>query len=151
MNETILEMKQITKIYGNGVLANDKVDFSVRKGEIHALMGENGAGKSTLMKLLFGIERPEEGEIYIHGKQVQIKSPIDALRLGIGMVHQHFMLVAASGDEAAGGDFEGLIPGGGDFDPGRAHSSSYAAGDYGIVPAAEGTAQPWPHDYFYFP
>ena len=93
MNETILEMKQITKIYGNGVLANDKVDFSVRKGEIHALMGENGAGKSTLMKLLFGIERPEEGEIYIHGKQVQIKSPIDALRLGIGMVHQHFMLV----------------------------------------------------------
>ncbi len=93
MEELILEMKQITKIYGNGVLANEKVDFSVKKGEIHALMGENGAGKSTLMKMLFGIEHPDEGEIFIGGKKVQIKSPTDALNLGIGMVHQHFMLV----------------------------------------------------------
>lgn len=92
-SEIILEMRNITKIYGNGVMANEKVNFSVRKGEIHALMGENGAGKSTLMKMLFGIERPDEGEICIYGEKVQIKSPTDALKLGIGMVHQHFMLV----------------------------------------------------------
>lgn len=88
-----MEMKNITKIYGNGVLANEHVNFSVRKGEIHALMGENGAGKSTLMKMIFGIEHPDEGEIFINGKQVSIKNPTDALALGIGMVHQHFMLV----------------------------------------------------------
>lgn len=93
MGEMILEMRNITKVYGNGVMANENVNFSVRKGEIHALMGENGAGKSTLMKMLFGIERPDEGEIFINGNKVQIKSPTDALGLGIGMVHQHFMLV----------------------------------------------------------
>ena len=74
-------------------MANEHVNFSVRKGEIHALMGENGAGKSTLMKMIFGIEHPDEGEIFINGKQVSIKNPTDALALGIEMVHQHFMLV----------------------------------------------------------
>src|SRR5690606_1444262 len=69
------------------------VSFSIKKGEIHALLGENGAGKSTLMKILYGIEIPEEGEIYLNGEKVNIRSPQDAIQLGIGMVHQHFMLV----------------------------------------------------------
>ena len=94
MNDTVLlSMEHITKIYGNGIVANEDVDLSVRKGEIHALMGENGAGKSTLMKILFGIERPDGGEIWLDGKKVEIASPTVALGLGIGMVHQHFMLV----------------------------------------------------------
>ncbi|MCI9439737.1 MAG: ABC transporter ATP-binding protein [Ruminococcus sp.] len=89
----ILSMKNITKIYSNGVLANSHVDFSVGSCEIHALLGENGAGKSTLMKVLFGIEQPDEGTIGFLGKQVKIGSSDDALKLGIGMVHQHFKLV----------------------------------------------------------
>ena len=89
----ILSMKNITKVYGNGVLANSHVDFSINKGEIHALMGENGAGKSTLMKILFGTQQPDEGTIQLDGKTVKIASSNDALRLGIGMVHQHFKLV----------------------------------------------------------
>ena len=94
MTDTVLlSMEHITKIYGNGIVANEDVDLSVRKGEIHALMGENGAGKSTLMKILFGIERPDGGEIWLDGKKVEIASPTVALGLGIGMVHQHFMLV----------------------------------------------------------
>ena len=87
-----LELKNITKVYGNGVLANDKVNFKVKKGEIHALMGENGAGKSTLMKVLFGLEKADAGEVYINEEKVEIQNPIDALRHGVGMVHQHFML-----------------------------------------------------------
>lgn len=93
MNELILEMKDILKVYPNGIVANEKINFSLKKGEIHALLGENGAGKSTLMKILFGIETPEEGEIILNGKKVVIKSPQEAINLGIGMVHQHFMLV----------------------------------------------------------
>lgn len=89
----LLSMKNITKIYGNGVLANSHVDFSVEPGEIHALLGENGAGKSTLMKVLFGIEQPDDGTIEFLGKQVKIGSSDDALKMGIGMVHQHFKLV----------------------------------------------------------
>ena len=89
----ILKMHDITKIYGNGVLANSHVEFSVNKGEIHALMGENGAGKSTLMKILFGIERPDEGTIEFEGNQMEIVSPNIALQAGIGMVHQHFKLI----------------------------------------------------------
>lgn len=93
MSEDLLVMSRITKIYPNGVMANDKVDFSVKAGEIHALMGENGAGKSTLMNILFGEHQPEEGEIFLEGRQVKITSPNEAIALGIGMVHQHFMLV----------------------------------------------------------
>ena len=75
------------------MVANDNINFAVEKGEIHSLLGENGAGKSTLMKILFGLYRQEEGEIYLDGKQVDIRSPRYAYHLGIGMVHQHFMLL----------------------------------------------------------
>ncbi|WP_376789526.1 ABC transporter ATP-binding protein [Thermoflexus sp.] len=76
-----------------GVVANDHVNFSLRRGEIHAVLGENGAGKTTLMNILYGLYHPDEGEIYIRGQPVEIRSPSDAIRMGIGMVHQHFMLV----------------------------------------------------------
>jgi len=85
-------MKGITKRF-SGVVANDGVDFEVKAGEIHALLGENGAGKTTLMNILYGIYRPDAGEIYINGNKVTIHSPRDAIRLGIGMVHQQFRLV----------------------------------------------------------
>lgn len=88
-----VEMKEIVMVYPNGVVANRGVDFSVEEGEIHALVGENGAGKTTLMKILFGMEQPTSGQIKIFGKDVRIHSPHDAITLGIGMVHQHFMLV----------------------------------------------------------
>ncbi len=89
----VLQMKNIMKIYANGVVANEDVTFELEKGEIHSLLGENGAGKSTLMKILFGIEAPEQGEIILRGEKTTIKSPQDAISKGIGMVHQHFMLV----------------------------------------------------------
>ena len=89
----ILRMEHITKIYGNGFVANNDINFSVKYGEIHGLVGENGAGKTTLMKVLFGLELPEKGTIKVDGKEVNIKSPLHALEHGIGMVHQHFMLV----------------------------------------------------------
>jgi len=89
----ILIMENITKIYGNGFVANKNIDLFVKKGEIHALIGENGAGKSTLMKILFGQEHPETGRIIYKGKEEVISNPLVALHLGIGMVHQHFMLV----------------------------------------------------------
>lgn len=92
-NQTLLEMKGITKFYGNGVYANRGVDFEVTEGEIHALVGENGAGKSTLMKVLFGLEKPDGGEIIFKGQPVRFHSPQEAMALGIGMVHQHFKLV----------------------------------------------------------
>ena len=91
--EYILSMNNITKIYGNGFIANQDVNLKVKKGEIHALIGENGAGKSTLMKVLFGHEHPEYGNIVYKGEEVKITDPLVALNLGIGMVHQHFMLV----------------------------------------------------------
>jgi simple sugar transport system ATP-binding protein len=87
-----LQMLGITKRFP-GVLANDRVDFNVKSGEVHALLGENGAGKSTLMKILYGMYRPDEGEIRLNDKPVVIASPTDAINLGIGMIHQHFMLV----------------------------------------------------------
>ncbi|MBU1141566.1 MAG: ATP-binding cassette domain-containing protein, partial [Firmicutes bacterium] len=87
-----IEMKNITKVFGT-LVANDNVSLFVKPGEIHALLGENGAGKSTLMSILFGLYRPEEGEILIDGEKVSIHNPNDANRLGIGMVHQHFKLV----------------------------------------------------------
>lgn len=89
----VLKMEHIMKIYSNGVVANEDVSIDLEKGEIHALLGENGAGKSTLMKVLFGIESPDQGKIILNGQEVTIKSPQDAISKGIGMVHQHFMLV----------------------------------------------------------
>lgn len=91
--ETVLQMQHIMKIYSNGVVANEDVSLELQKGEIHALLGENGAGKSTLMKVLFGIESPDQGKILLNGKETTIKSPQDAISKGIGMVHQHFMLL----------------------------------------------------------
>ncbi len=88
----VLEMKGIVKNFP-GVLANDHVDLQIKAGEIHALLGENGAGKTTLMNVLYGLYQPDEGEILVKGKPVVIKSPKDAIDLGIGMIHQHFMLV----------------------------------------------------------
>lgn len=87
-----LEMQGITKIFP-GIVANDRVDLAVEKGSIHALLGENGAGKSTLMKVLYGIYPPEEGKIYLNGKEIHIPNPEAAIELGIGMVHQEFQLV----------------------------------------------------------
>lgn len=91
-SELAIELKSITKKFGN-VLANDAAQLAVQKGEIHALIGENGAGKSTLMKILYGLYHPDAGEIFVHGKPVRFSGPKDAIRAGIGMVHQHFMLV----------------------------------------------------------
>ena len=93
MADQLIEMRNITKVYPNGVRANSDVSFEVRRGEIHALVGENGAGKSTLMKILYGMERPSSGEILLRGAPVQISNPQEAIRNGIGMVHQNFMLV----------------------------------------------------------
>ena len=89
---TAIRMEGITKRF-LGVVANNRIDFSVRKGETHALLGENGAGKTTLMKILAGLYQPDEGQIWIDGQAVSVRSPRDAIALGIGMVHQHFMLV----------------------------------------------------------
>jgi simple sugar transport system ATP-binding protein len=89
-----VEMSEITKVFGQ-LVANDKVNLQVKKGEIHALLGENGAGKSTLMSILFGLYQPESGKIFIDGKEVHIDNPNIANTLGIGMVHQHFKLVDA--------------------------------------------------------
>ena len=92
MSEYIVEMKHITKRFP-GIVANDDVSLSIKKGEIFALLGENGAGKSTLMSMLFGMYEPDEGEIWIRGKKEEISSPSYATKLNIGMVHQHFKLV----------------------------------------------------------
>ena len=92
MSEYIIEMLHITKEFP-GIIANDDITLQLRKGEIHALLGENGAGKSTLMSVLFGMYQPEKGEIRKNGQVVQIRDPNDANALGIGMVHQHFKLV----------------------------------------------------------
>ncbi|MGT2932729.1 ABC transporter ATP-binding protein [Streptococcus catagoni] len=94
MTEHVIEMKGITKKFGDFV-ANDHINLTVRKGEIHALLGENGAGKSTLMNMLAGLLEPTEGDIIVNGKPVLIDSPSKSSQLGIGMVHQHFMLVEA--------------------------------------------------------
>ena len=90
--QVVLELRGITKRFP-GVVANDDVDFDLRRGEVHALLGENGAGKSTLMNILYGLYSPDEGEILVRGEPVRISSPGDAIARGIGMVHQHFMLI----------------------------------------------------------
>lgn len=88
----VIEMRDIVKKFGNFV-ANDHINLTVHKGEVHAILGENGAGKSTLMNVLYGMFRPTSGQIFINGKEVTIENPEKAISLGIGMVHQHFMLV----------------------------------------------------------
>lgn len=89
----LVDMRNIVKVYSNGVIANNGVNFQIEKGEIHAIVGENGAGKTTLMKILYGLEQPTSGEIYIKGERVEFKNPIDAMNKGVGMVHQNFMQV----------------------------------------------------------
>ena len=98
-----IEMLNITKVFP-GIIANDNITLQLKKGEIHALLGENGAGKSTLMSVLFGMYQPEEGVIKKDGKEVKINDPNDANDLGIGMVHQHFKLVRRRADH------EGWLP-----------------------------------------
>lgn len=92
--EELLRMEGITKQFGE-FCANRNIDFNVRAGEVHTLLGENGAGKSTLMNVLIGLYQPTAGSIYLHGQKVKIESPAQAVKLGIGMVHQHFMLIEA--------------------------------------------------------
>jgi ABC-type uncharacterized transport system ATPase subunit len=92
--DTVLEARGITKRFP-GVVANDQIDFDIRAGEIHAILGENGAGKTTLMNILFGLYQPDEGEIYVGGERVNFRSPLDAIDLGIGMVHQNRKLIPA--------------------------------------------------------
>ena len=92
VSTVVIEMKDIVKKFGN-FTANDHINLTVHKGEVHAILGENGAGKSTLMNVLYGMYRPTSGQIFINGKEVSIDNPEKAIELGIGMVHQHFMLV----------------------------------------------------------
>lgn len=91
-NQNVVEMKNVTKKFGN-FTANESINLTIHKGEVHALLGENGAGKTTLMNVLYGLYRPTEGEIFINGKKVEMDNPNVAIANGIGMVHQHFMLV----------------------------------------------------------
>ena len=88
----VLELRGITKRFP-GVLANDHINLTLEEGEIHALLGENGAGKTTLMNILYGLYQPDEGEIIVRGSPIKVHSPSDAIASGIGMVHQHFMLI----------------------------------------------------------
>jgi simple sugar transport system ATP-binding protein len=89
---TAVKMVNVTKTF-SGLMANDKINFEVMKGEVHGLLGENGAGKTVLMKILYGMHKPDQGQIFVDGKEVRIDDSAKAIRLGIGMVHQHFMLV----------------------------------------------------------
>src|SRR6185436_8973833 len=88
----VIEVREVSKQFP-GVLANDHVNFALERGEVHALLGENGAGKTTLMNILYGLYQPTAGEILVNGQPVQFHDPNDAIRAGIGMVHQHFMLI----------------------------------------------------------
>ena len=94
MTDLLLRVEGLTKRFGP-VVANDDVSFEVRRGELHCLLGENGAGKSTLSSCIYGLYRPERGRLYWQEREVSFGSPGEALRLGIGMVHQHFVLVPA--------------------------------------------------------
>src|SRR4029450_4991607 len=88
----VLELRGITKRFP-GIVANDNVDFDLRRGEVHALLGENGAGKSTLMNILYGLYHPDYVDVVVHGRPTVMSSPKAAIEAGIGMVHQHFMLI----------------------------------------------------------
>src|SRR5665648_301268 len=90
--QVFVKMENICKNFGE-VKANDHINFEVNKGEIHALLGENGAGKSTLMNMLSGFYKPDSGSIYIHGKKIPAMNPKDSMKMGIGMIHQHYKLV----------------------------------------------------------
>ena len=92
MAEPLLQVESVTKIFP-GVVANDQISFDVQAGEIHALLGENGAGKTTLVSTLYGLHQPDSGRIRLRGQTIQLRSSRDAIALGIGMVHQHFMLI----------------------------------------------------------
>jgi general nucleoside transport system ATP-binding protein len=111
----ILELRNITKRFP-GVLANDNISLTLNQGEIHALLGENGAGKTTLMNILYGLYEQDEGEILVRGKEIKVESPSDAIAAGIGMVHQHFMLipvftVTENVMLGTGSDQKGWLPG----------------------------------------
>lgn len=93
MSDTILKLENVTKIYSNGVVANKNINIELRKGEIHSIVGENGAGKSTLMKIIFAIEKATSGKIFYKGQEVHFTTSMEAIKNGIGMVHQHFMLI----------------------------------------------------------
>ena len=93
MGKEVLRMDKILKIYPNGFIANKEITFAVNEGEIHALLGENGAGKTTLMNILFGLESHQGGDVLLNGNKVTINNPLEAIKLGIGMVHQHFKLI----------------------------------------------------------
>ena len=90
--KVVVQMKDIVKKFGD-FTANNHINLTVHKGEVHAILGENGAGKSTMMNVLCGLYKPTSGQIFINGKEVQFSSPKDAIDIGIGMVHQHFMLI----------------------------------------------------------
>ena len=92
LSTNVVEMRNIVKKFGD-FTANDGINLTVHKGEIHAILGENGAGKSTLMNQLYGLYKPTSGEIFVNGKRLDMNTPRDAIDAGIGMVHQHFMLV----------------------------------------------------------
>ena len=91
--DVVLEARNVSKTFPGGVVANDDVSFDLRRGEVHAIVGENGAGKTTLMRILAGLARPDSGQILVRGREMVMRSPLDAHRLGIGMVHQHLMLI----------------------------------------------------------
>ena len=91
--DNVLQLVGIGRVYGNGIVANRDINIEVRRGEIHAIVGENGAGKSTLMKIIYGMEKPDSGQMFVYGKEVNFSSSMDAIKMNIGMVHQHFMLV----------------------------------------------------------
>ena len=93
MREIILKLDNVTKVYPNGTVANRDINMEFEKGEIHSIVGENGAGKSTLMKIIFGIEAPSSGTVTYKGQEVHFNGSMDAIEAGIGMVHQHFMLI----------------------------------------------------------
>ena len=91
-NSVVIQMKDIVKKFGD-FTANDHINLTVHKGEVHAILGENGAGKSTLMNVLYGLYLPTSGQIFINGQETHLNSPKHAIEMGIGMVHQHFMLI----------------------------------------------------------